>query len=136
MLAGYFLERARTRAGRDRVAKISRQAAELLCSYGWPGNVRELENTIERAVLLSNGATIEPKDLPSRLQGLGTENRSAGVRMPEGGIDLRRAVEEFQNQLIRQALERTNWNKKRAADLLGINRTTLVEMLKRKRIAA
>jgi transcriptional regulator with PAS, ATPase and Fis domain len=136
MLAGYFLERARTKAGRDRVAKISRQAAELLCMYGWPGNVRELENTIERAVLLSNGSTIEPKDLPPRLQGLGSAPRGPTVSMPEAGVDLRRAVEDFENKLIRQALDRTGWNKKRAADLLGINRTTLVEMLKRKRIAA
>jgi transcriptional regulator with PAS, ATPase and Fis domain len=135
-LAGYFLERARVKAGRDRVAKISRQAAELLCLYGWPGNVRELENTIERAVLLSSGSIIEPKDLPPRLQGLAGSARGHVGTIPEAGVDLRKAVEQFENQLIRQALERTGWNKKRAADLLGINRTTLVEMLKRKRIAA
>ena len=135
VLAGYFLERARAKAGRDQVAKITRQAAELLCTYGWPGNVRELENTIERAVLLSNGAAIEPKDLPPRLHGFGPEPRT-GPRVTERGIDLRKAVEGFENGLIRQALEKTNWNKKRAAELLGINRTTLVEMLKRKRIEA
>jgi transcriptional regulator with PAS, ATPase and Fis domain len=136
VLAGYFLERARMRAGRDRVTKISRQAAELLCGYGWPGNVRELENTIERAVLLSGGSVIEPRDLPAKLQGFsGTESRT-GPRLGDNGVDLRKAVEGFENQLIRQALEKTNWNKKRAAELLGINRTTLVEMLKRKRIEA
>jgi transcriptional regulator with PAS, ATPase and Fis domain len=135
-LAGYFLERARAKAGRDRITKISRQAAELLCSYGWPGNVRELENTIERAVLLSGGSVIEPRDLPAKLQGFGTSERGTSPRLSERGVDLRKAVETFENQLIRQALERTNWNKKRAAELLGINRTTLVEMLKRKRIEA
>jgi transcriptional regulator with PAS, ATPase and Fis domain len=135
MLAGYFLERARARAGRDKVTKISRQAAEMLCSYGWPGNVRELENTIERAVLLSGSEVIEPRDLPAKLQGFGTEPRT-GPRLGDQGVDLRKAVETFENHLIRQALERTNWNKKRAAELLGINRTTLVEMLKRKRIDA
>jgi DNA-binding NtrC family response regulator len=57
-------------------------------------------------------------------------------RLGDDGVDLRRAVESFENQLIRQALDRTKWNKKRAAELLGINRTTLVEMLKRKRIEA
>lgn len=56
------------------------------------------------------------------------------LRLPDAGIDLRDAVESFENQLIRQALERTKWNKKQAASLLGLNRTTLVEMLKRKRI--
>jgi DNA-binding NtrC family response regulator len=102
-------------------------------AWQWPGNVRELENTIERAVLLCQGSTIEPRDLPARVMGLGTERRVA-PRLPDTGIDLRGAVESFENQLIRQALERTNWNKKQAAELLGLNRTTLVEMLKRKRI--
>jgi transcriptional regulator with PAS, ATPase and Fis domain len=135
-LAGFFLERARTKAGRDRVTKISRQAAEMLCSYGWPGNVRELENTIERAVLWSGGPVIEPRDLPPKLQGFGATEPRTGPRLSDRGVDLRKAVETFENQLIRQALDRTNWNKKRAAELLGINRTTLVEMLKRKRIEA
>jgi DNA-binding NtrC family response regulator len=57
-------------------------------------------------------------------------------QLGDAGVDLRKAVENFENQLIRAALDKTNWNKKRAAELLGINRTTLVEMLKRKRIEA
>jgi DNA-binding NtrC family response regulator len=65
----------------------------------------------------------------------GSEPR-VGPRLGDAGVDLRQAVETFENQLIRQALDKTNWNKKRAAELLGINRTTLVEMLKRKRIEA
>jgi DNA-binding NtrC family response regulator len=52
------------------------------------------------------------------------------------GIDLRAAVEDFENQLILQALERTGWNKQRAAQLLKVNRTTLFEMLKRKKLSA
>ena len=76
---------------------------------------------------------IEPKDLPQRLCGLAVEKR-VSPRLPDTGLDLRNAVESFENQLIRQALERTKWNKKQAASLLGLNRTTLVEMLKRKRI--
>jgi DNA-binding NtrC family response regulator len=95
--------------------------------------VRELEHTVERAVLLCNGETIEPGDLPERVCGLGPERRAA-PQLPELGIDLRSAVESFENALIRQALERTHWNKNQAAKLLGLNRTTLVEMLKRKRI--
>ena len=96
--------------------------------------MRELENTIERAVLLCAGTTIEPRDLPARVCGLGNERRIS-PRLPDTGLDLRNAVDSFENHLIRQALERTNWNKKQAAVLLGLNRTTLVEMLKRKRIA-
>jgi transcriptional regulator with PAS, ATPase and Fis domain len=135
LLVHHFLKRARERTGRTGVQFISRAAAELLMQYSWPGNVRELENTIERAVLLCTSETIEPKDLPARVCGLGNEKRIS-PRLPMNGMDLRSAVESFENQLIRQALERTNWNKKRAAQLLGLNRTTLVEMLKRKRIAA
>jgi transcriptional regulator with PAS, ATPase and Fis domain len=134
VLVSHFLAKAKDKLGRDKHMEISRAAAQLLVEYQWPGNVRELENTIERAVLLCTGNTIEAKDLPQRVCGLGVEKRTA-LRLPDAGIDLRNAVESFENQLIRQALERTKWNKKQAASLLGLNRTTLVEMLKRKRIA-
>jgi len=133
LLAQHFLSKAREKMAKIGTLEISRAAAQLLSEYQWPGNVRELENTIERAVLLCAGTSIEPKDLPQRVCGLGTEKRIT-PRLPDTGIDLRNAVESFENQLIRQALERTKWNKKQAATLLGLNRTTLVEMLKRKRI--
>ncbi|HMR73583.1 MAG TPA: sigma 54-interacting transcriptional regulator [Polyangiaceae bacterium] len=133
LLVHHFLKRANEKTGRQ-ISQIGRSAAQLLADYSWPGNVRELENTIERAVLLCNTDTIEPKDLPSRVCGLGQERR-VSPRLPEVGLDLRTTVESFENHLIRQALERTSWNKKQAAELLGLNRTTLVEMLKRKRIA-
>jgi transcriptional regulator with PAS, ATPase and Fis domain len=134
LLAQHFLSKAKEKMGKGGELEISRAAAQLLSEYQWPGNVRELENTIERAVLLCAGPSIDPKDLPQRVCGLGTEKRIT-PRLPDTGIDLRNAVESFENQLIRQALERTKWNKKQAATLLGLNRTTLVEMLKRKRIA-
>ena len=134
VLAHHFLAKARAKTDRADVTGISKAAAELLMSHQWPGNVRELENTIERAVLLCTSSTIEPRDLPARVCGLGTERR-VSPRLPDAGLDLRNAVDSFENHLIRQALERTNWNKKQAAVLLGLNRTTLVEMLKRKRIA-
>ena len=134
LLAQHFLTKAKEKMGKAVPTEISRAAAQLLAEYQWPGNVRELENTIERAVLLCATTSIEPKDLPQRVCGLGTEKRIT-PRLPDTGIDLRNAVESFENQLIRQALERTKWNKKQAATLLGLNRTTLVEMLKRKRIA-
>jgi len=134
LLAQHFLNKAKEKIGKGGAFEISRAAAQLLSEYQWPGNVRELENTIERAVLLCAGTNIDPKDLPQRVCGLGTEKRIT-PRLPDTGIDLRNAVESFENQLIRQSLERTKWNKKQAATLLGLNRTTLVEMLKRKRIA-
>jgi transcriptional regulator with PAS, ATPase and Fis domain len=133
-LVQHFLARARQRVQRLDVTAISPAALHLLKEYAWPGNVRELENTIERAVLLCQGHSIQPNDLPARVYGLKGGKRTL-MDLPESGIDLRDAVEAFENQLIRQALERTSWNKNRAAVLLGLNRTTLVEMLKRKRMA-
>jgi transcriptional regulator with PAS, ATPase and Fis domain len=129
----HFMQAARKKTGRQ-VSEISRAAMQLLCDYAWPGNVRELENTIERAMLLCASSRIEPTDLPVRLRGLGAPGRNA-PKLPDTGIDLRAAVESYENDLIRQALDRTGWNKNRAANLLKLNRTTLVEMLKRKRIA-
>jgi transcriptional regulator with PAS, ATPase and Fis domain len=134
LLCAFFLEEARARTGRRGVRYFSVEAMSLLEGYAWPGNVRELENTIERAVLLCRNDTILPRDLPAKVCGLPTEDRKAAAQLPETGIDLRGAVESFENNLIRQALERTRWNKNQAARLLGLNRTTLVEMLKRKRI--
>ncbi len=136
LLVSHFLERARQHTGRTSVSGISPAAAALLEQYAWPGNVRELENTIERAVLLCRTETIQPRDLPAKVCGLPTETRRGTGRLPDAGLDLRSAVESFENNLIRQALERTRWNKNQAARLLGLNRTTLVEMLKRKRIEA
>ncbi len=136
LLATHFLELARQRTGRLNVTEFSPATVQLLNQYTWPGNVRELENTIERAVLLCRGTVIEPRDLPAKVCGLPSENRAKSATLPDLGLDLRNAVESFENNLIRQALERTHWNKNQAARLLGLNRTTLVEMLKRKRIDA
>jgi len=136
VLAEHFLAKARERTGRHSVLGISPGAMALLEQYNWPGNVRELENTIERAVLLCRSDSIQPRDLPAKVCGLPSEERKSSGKLPDSGIDLRNAVESFENNLIRQALERTRWNKNQAARLLGLNRTTLVEMLKRKRIDA
>lgn len=136
ILTAHFLEKARERTGRHSVVAVSPGALSLLEQYTWPGNVRELENTIERAVLLCRTETIQPKDLRAKVCGLPSEERKSTGKLPDSGIDLRNAVESFENNLIRQALERTRWNKNQAARLLGLNRTTLVEMLKRKRIDA
>jgi DNA-binding NtrC family response regulator len=129
LLVDHFLERICAKLGRDKL-RLSPAADRLLATYGWPGNVRELENSIERAILLCPSGTIEPRDLPARVRG----ERHQGPELPTSGIDLRKTVEAFENDLIRQALARTGWNKNQAAQLLGLNRTTLVEMLKRKRL--
>jgi len=87
-----------------------------LQSYGWPGNVRELRNTVERAMLLSEGESLTADDFT--LGGPGSVRLGERVELPATGIDL----EQLERSLVVQALERTNWNQTRAAALLGLNR--------------
>jgi DNA-binding NtrC family response regulator len=143
-LALHFFESMRDDLSRTSdLEGFSEEALEILEAYDWPGNVRELSNVIERVVLLSVGPRVEPRDLPSNVRAAADSapssspgNRSdAATALPEGGMDLRAAIEEYESAMIRQALARTGGNKNRAAQLLGLNRTTLVEMVKRKKIA-
>jgi DNA-binding NtrC family response regulator len=115
---------------------VSDQAMALLCEYPWPGNVREIGNIIERIAILKRRGLIEPEDLPEKIRRLPSDHLpSMPAAIPVGGLDLSRAVEEFENRLILEALERTNWVKSKAARLLQINRTTLIEKLKKKSLA-
>jgi DNA-binding NtrC family response regulator len=117
------------------VAGVTEAALNALVSYDWPGNVRQLENIVERMVLLRAEGMIDTEDLPARLQPVARSTTpSQALELPADGIDLRDAVEQFENKLILQALERTGWNKNRAAAVLRMNRTTLVEKLKKKNL--
>ena len=117
------------------------ESLERLEAYSWPGNVRELENTVERLVVLKKGGVIDVDDLPEKIAGAKPTRagrRKGGARMdiPESGLSFKRAVEDFESQLILSALEKTGWNKNKAASLLNLNRTTLVEKIKKKRLKA
>lgn len=115
---------------------VSDQAMTLLCEYPWPGNVRELGNIVERIAILKRRGLIEPEDLPEKIRRLPSDHLpTLSAAIPIAGLDLSRAVEEFENRLILEALERTNWVKSRAARLLQINRTTLIEKMKKKSLA-
>jgi two-component system nitrogen regulation response regulator NtrX len=97
--------------------EISPRARELFLAYHWPGNIRELKNCIEEAVLLSNGRVIYPENLPSEL-------RRDDVPQPFG------TLEEVEAQHVGRVLQSVNWNKRRAAEILGINRSTLYEKIR------
>jgi DNA-binding NtrC family response regulator len=101
-------------------------------SYGWPGNVRQLENAIERAVALSAGRTeIDVADLPPEIQSVPPPTSTPFVEFPEEGLDMPEYLTRIEQDLISRALDRTGGNRHRAAELLRIKRTTLVEKLKR-----
>ncbi|MFO0650527.1 MAG: sigma-54 dependent transcriptional regulator [Polyangiales bacterium] len=132
ILARFFLRMCSERVERRDLTGFTDDAIAVLKAHDWPGNIRTLENAIERAVLLSDGPMIRAEDLPPKVRRAAQQPQGTARPLPDAGIDLRQAVQEYENDMIRQALDRTGGNKNRAAQLLGLNRTTLVEMLKRK----
>jgi DNA-binding NtrC family response regulator len=113
------------------LAKVSDSAMKILMNYSWPGNVRELKNLIERLVVLHEGEKILPEDLPEKLRMENERVTQNKFEASGSGISFNTAVSEFEKALIVSALEKTNWVKNRAAQLLKIKRTTLVEKIKR-----
>ena len=115
---------------------VAPDALEVFQRYGWPGNVRELRNLLEQLVVLGRPeGVIEASDLPSHLSApveLGAAN-AAPWHFGESGIDFYREIEAIEDRMIAQALHLSGGNKKEAARLLRLNRTTLLEKLKRKR---
>jgi len=111
---------------------VSQEAMRRLMSYHWPGNVRQLENAIERAVAFTAGRSqIDIEDLPIELIGSDTSPSGSSVSLPEEGLDLIALMASIERDLIERCLDRTNGNKGKAARLLHLKRTTLVEKLKR-----
>jgi transcriptional regulator with GAF, ATPase, and Fis domain len=111
---------------------VSQGAMRALMAYQWPGNVRQLENAMERAVALSAGRhEIAVTDLPPEIQDTPQSAAVPFVDFPEAGLDLPGYLASIERDLISRALDRTGGNRNRAADLLKIKRTTLVEKLKR-----
>ncbi len=133
LLVQHFLDRFCREMKPPRPAMtVSQQAMRQLMAYAWPGNVRQLENALERGVALGAGrAQIELSDLPPDVQEPGDVPAPGPLALPEGGIDCADYVASIERELIRQSLERTGGNKGRAAQLLNMKRTTLVEKLKR-----
>lgn len=116
---------------------------DALMNYDWPGNVRELENLMERLVIMKGQGTVDLGDLPHRIfQSYAETNIDAAgalsawefprMVLPQSGLSLKDIVEAFENHLVDQALARTQGNKNRASELLKMNRTTLVEKLRKR----
>ncbi|MEE2904110.1 MAG: sigma-54 dependent transcriptional regulator [Myxococcota bacterium] len=135
----------------DRFTEISGLSTNVMTSlqrYDWPGNIRELRNVVERMVILRGEGEIEEEDLPERfvsqveLSPLASNQPTHANQasrdqfsFPPEGLNLKAALVDYEKSLIMQALTHTNGNKNQAAQLLSINRTTLVEKIKRLKIA-
>lgn len=119
------------------IKRMSPTALESLKQYDWPGNVRELENVIERLVILTDADEIQFHDLPKRMQTsevIAGTPETAVIELGDEGINLKELLDNLENRLILDALQRTGGVKNKAAKLLGLNRTTLIEKMKKKQI--
>ena len=112
---------------------MARAAVESLQQYDFPGNVRELENVIERLVILTDNDEIQVHDLPLRMQSVPPVEVKR-IELSDDGINLKETLDDLENRLILDALQKSGGVKNKAAKLLGLNRTTLIEKMKKKQI--
>jgi len=138
-IATLCVERAREKLTRN-VEGLDASARAALCAYHWPGNVRELSHVIERAVLLARKPVLSQGDIPlpvSRKYGRTAEDSGPMIplrltsELGDSSLDLRSALETLERTLIDRALQKAGGNRTEAAALLGLNRTTLVEKLRK-----
>jgi transcriptional regulator with PAS, ATPase and Fis domain len=134
LLVDFFVKKF-NKQKRKRMSGFVPEALDALLAYSWPGNVRELENLVERLIILANSDQIEIDDIPGSVKGKSGRFESIEVKIPKDGIVFDQAVEEYEKKLILQALSETNWVKTKAAKLLNINRTTLIEKMKKKNLS-
>src|SRR5918994_84839 len=131
LLVQHFLQRLAADSGRGTMT-VSQEAMRQLMACRWPGNVRQLENTVERALAFSQGrSSIDVQDLAPEIQSQAAAVEGSQTWLPEDGIDFERYIEGIELSLIKRSLERTHGNKRQAARLLNLKRTTLIEKLKR-----
>ncbi len=158
LLIAYFISKFNEKQ-QKMIEGVTDEARDLLMAYPWPGNIRELENIVERMIVFRDEGVITIEDVPEKI----TETQPVMIapfrnespqislngnapslhapvieepiiEIPPEGVSLTKLVEEFENRLIKQALVKSNGVKSHAALLLGLNRTTLVEKMKRRGI--
>ena len=122
----------------QRLQGFDPSALAVLVDHPWPGNVRELENLVQQMVVLHGGSSVRLADLPEKYRNSSPAQEIPGAAfesdfvLSPAGADFNTLVSEFENRLILQALNLTNGNKKEAAQMLNLKRTTLMEKLKKK----
>ncbi len=130
VLADYFLH-AQNRINGTSLKGITSECYTHLKNYTWPGNIRELENLLQRVCILKRSGFVERDDLPAQITGIGKRSQQLGLYVPSEGMDMADTLGRLEVQLVSQALKKSEGNKAKAARLLGLNRTTLVEKIKR-----
>jgi DNA-binding NtrC family response regulator len=123
LLASHFLQKF-SEENHKSISHISPEAIEILLQYSWPGNVRELEHTIERAVIFSTQPIILPEDLPRKMS---DEMKGSEIPMPGKPLSLK----ELERKYILKVLQENRGNKKKASEILGIDRATLYRILEK-----
>jgi DNA-binding NtrC family response regulator len=131
LLVAHFLAKYAERLSKD-VTSVSPEAMSLLEGFKWPGNIRQLENTVERAVALCGSATVEAADLPRNIVEYCPElHEEEEAVLPSSGVDLERRTESLERSLIAQALAKTQYSQKKAAQLLNLPVRSLRYRLKK-----
>ena len=123
LLAYHFLGKKSREMGKQ-VKEIDRSAMNFLTRYSWPGNVRELENVIERSVALETNDVVFPESLPEHITQMAIETYRDS---PDGQVP---TMKEQEKKYIRWVLEKTNWNKTKAAEMMEIDRVSLWRKIK------
>lgn len=133
LLISHFMDKIALRKKKT-VKGINPDAVKMLEGYDWPGNIRELENLVERLVVLKEpNSSITVRDLPDKIRKVSVESAGfSAVSFSAEGMDFNTAVDNFEKDLILNALNKVNGVKKKAAEILNLNRTTLIEKMKRK----
>jgi len=134
LLIDHFLKKFQ-QGKKKRITGFSLESMDAILDYGWPGNVRELENLIKRLTILCDNEVVDFDDLPEHIQQNSKTLKPIDEDVFEKGVTLDEAVKDYEKRLILEALEKSNWVKTKAAKLLNIKRTTLVEKIKKKKIA-
>jgi len=136
LLAQYFVKKSCESNGVP-IRTIGQDAIRTLMGYSWPGNIRQLENAIEHAVAVSGGAReILPSMLPEDIREPSAAGMTPSVSIPDEGINFVSVVSQLERDLILRCLEKTGGNKRQAAKLLQLSRTTLIDKLQRLNVGA
>ena len=134
LLIDHFLKKFQ-KGAEKKITGFSPDVMDAMLKYDWPGNVRELENVIKRLTILCDDEVVNVNDLPEHIPHKGRAVRVVDEDLFEKGVTLHDAVEDYEKKLILNALERSDWVKTKAAKLLNINRTTLVEKIKKQNLS-